>query len=271
MENNKENPRFPEISVGNKLKEAREKKNLAIEQIQKTTKIHSTVLKALEEGRANELLTETYVRSFLKKYAQALGLPVNEIVKEYFPPTSEPRVPDAAFNETLLPKETRIAPRALYFTAIAALVIVAVLVIIFLAGKAALFVKNIRASHQQKPSAAFVSKKKTTKAAKTGQTKKNTQKSKQDSKEIIPKATLLNLVIKIKEPVLIKLTKDGFLIFSRPMSKGVVETVTAKESIELEISKSQAVELILNGQQVRLPARNNIFTLVITRKGVKIK
>jgi len=269
MENNKKDPRFPEISVGDKLKEAREKKFLTIEQIQKTTKIHSTVLRALEEGRANEILTETYVRSFLKKYAQALGLPVSEVLKEYFPPSSEPQVPDKAFNESLLPRETRIAPKALYFTGIAALVIVAMLVIIFLAGKAALFVKNIRSA--QKPSAAFVSKKKATKAAKPPTSKKNSPKIKQDSKEIIPKTTPLNLVIKIKEPVLVKLTKDGFLIFSRPMSKGVVETVTAKESIELEISKSRALELILNGQQIRLPERNNIFTLVITRKGVRIK
>ena len=57
------------ISVGERLKKARENKSLTIDQIRKQTRIHSDVLIALEEGRCNEILDPTYVKSFLKKYA----------------------------------------------------------------------------------------------------------------------------------------------------------------------------------------------------------
>ena len=62
------------VSIGEKLKSARERKALTIDQVQKDTKIHSTVLRALEEGRCDEILTPTYVKRFLNKYSHHLGL-----------------------------------------------------------------------------------------------------------------------------------------------------------------------------------------------------
>ena len=74
MENNNRGSRPSAVSVGKRLREAREKKSLTIEQVQKQTKIHSTVLIGLEEGRPSDTLTDTYIRSFLKKYAQFLSI-----------------------------------------------------------------------------------------------------------------------------------------------------------------------------------------------------
>jgi len=107
--------------------------------------------------------------------------------------------------------------------------------------------------------------------AKSAKKKNPATKINSESKDVIPKSTQLNLIIKVKEPVLVKLTKDGVLIFSRVMAKGLVENIKANENIELEISRSQALDLTLNGRPITLPAKNSIFTLVITRKGVKLK
>ena len=52
------------ITIGESLKKAREAKNITIAQAQKQTSIHSTVITALEEGRCDEILTPTYVKSF---------------------------------------------------------------------------------------------------------------------------------------------------------------------------------------------------------------
>ena len=41
------------VKIGESLKDAREKKSVTIDQVQKQTRIHSTVLKALEEGRCD--------------------------------------------------------------------------------------------------------------------------------------------------------------------------------------------------------------------------
>ncbi len=41
--------------IGEILKQAREKRSISIDQVQKETRIHSTVLRALEEGRCQVL------------------------------------------------------------------------------------------------------------------------------------------------------------------------------------------------------------------------
>ncbi len=70
-------------SVGLKLKKAREKKHLSLEEISQKTKIHPKVLQSLEEDRAEDHLSRTYVRGFLKSYAQAVGLDGEAVVREY--------------------------------------------------------------------------------------------------------------------------------------------------------------------------------------------
>lgn len=273
MENNKKEPRSAAISIGKRLKDAREKKPLTIEQIQKQTKIHSTVLIALEEGRASEILTDTYVRSFLKKYSQVLGLPTGEILKEYFPPRSDLLSSGVTLQESPLPEETKIGPKVLYFTGIGVLGIVAFLVVFVIGSNVIAFFNKAKLTQATQRQIANIStsKKKISKSVKPTQKKKTTAKTNLESKYVIPRSTQLSLVIKVKEPVLVKLTKDGVRMFATVLPKNLIETITANESIEVEINKTQALELVLNGRQIDLPRKNNIFTLVITRKGVKFK
>lgn len=273
MENDVREPRRQvAISIGKRLKEAREKKSLTIDQIQKQTKIHSTVLIALEEGRADEILTETYVRSFLKKYTQILGLPVGDIFKEYFPPHPEQLSVVDPIKESPLPEETKIGPKVLYTISITVAVILILFVVSIVGGKIiASFNKAKPDKQRSQPAVTTPAKKKAVTSEKPAQKKKTSTKANSESKDIIPRNVPLSLVIKVKEPVLVKLTKDGVRIFATVLSKDLVETITAKESIELEISKARALELTLNGRQIALPTKNKIFTLVITRKGVKLK
>ena len=274
MEDNAREPRRQvAVFIGKRLREAREKKSLTIDQIQKQTKIHSTVLIALEEGRADEILPETYVRSFLKKYTQALGLPVGDIVKEYFPPRPEHVFVADPIKESPLPKETKIGPKALYITGITVAAIMVLFVVFTVGGRIITsFTKAKSNTQRSQPAAKVPAKKKAVKSTTPVQKKRTAPtKANSKSKDIIPRNVPLSLVIKVKEPVLVKLTKDGVRIFATVLSKGLVETITAKESIELEISKARALELALNGRQIALPTKNKIFTLVITRKGVTLK
>ena len=258
------------VSIGKRFKEAREKKDLTIEQIRKQTKIHSTVLIAIEEGRISEILTDTYTRSFLKKYAQILGLPANEILKEYFPPHQEPAALNIPFDENPLPREMKAEPKVLYFTGKVILIIALLLIAVFIGSRLIVSFNRFKVSKQQKQIAVFA-KKKQSKTAKPAQKKKTAVKADSGSKDIIPKSTQLSLIMKVKEPVLVKLTKDGVLMFARVLSKDLIETITANESIDLEIGNAQALDLTLNGRSISMPSKNNIFTLVITRKGVRLK
>ena len=60
-------------TVGEILVEARKKKNLTFEQVEKETKIRKRILRQLEEGNWDEL-SPTYAKGLLKNYASYLGL-----------------------------------------------------------------------------------------------------------------------------------------------------------------------------------------------------
>ena len=78
------------------------------------------------------------------------------------------------------------------------------------------------------------------------------------SKDIVPKNVPLKLTIRVKEPVLVTLKKDGVTMYSVIMKKDTVDSITANENIELDVLKTDALDLTLNGQQVALPSRNSI-------------
>jgi cytoskeletal protein RodZ len=259
-------------AVGKKLKEAREKKSLTIEQVQKQSKIHSSVIKALEDGHASILLTDTYVRSFLKKYSLLLGLNSSDMLKEYFPPRQDAIPPSAPFEANPLPYETRIGPKALYFTGIAVFGIAALVVITMIGAKLVSSIGKAGMTQREKRIAeASASKKRQPKQQKNAQKKTAPAKAQQTSKGIVPKSDKLDLVIKVKEPVLVTLKRDGLLMYSVIMKKDTVDRITANDNIELEVAKTDVLDLTLNGQRIELPSRRLKSGIVITRKGVRLK
>ncbi|MCH7541278.1 helix-turn-helix domain-containing protein [Patescibacteria group bacterium] len=66
-------------TVGEILVEARKKKNLTLEQVEKETRIRKKVLRRLEEGDWSEL-SPTYAKGLLKNYASYLGLDEKRII-----------------------------------------------------------------------------------------------------------------------------------------------------------------------------------------------
>jgi len=271
VENNKRESRPSAVSVGKRLKEAREKRSLTIEQVQKQTKIHSTVLIGLEEGRPDDTLTDTYVRSFLKKYAQFLGINSVELLKEYFPANIESSAPAISVKENISLKDAQSPPRFLYVTGLAVAAIISLMLLIFIAGKVSTAFKKAKPI-QQKKSLAAAAKKKAVKSAKAVQKKKSAVvKISSETKEPVSINIPLSLDIKVKEAVRVKLKKDGILLFDRVLPAGLIENTVANNSIELDIAKAGSLDLTLNGKHIVLQGNNSINGLEITRKGVRIK
>ncbi|MBD3280155.1 helix-turn-helix domain-containing protein, partial [Candidatus Dojkabacteria bacterium] len=61
-------------TIGELLKEKREKKNLSLRQIAEITKIRVEYLQALEKGDYGAFPSEVYLKGFLKNYAKYLGI-----------------------------------------------------------------------------------------------------------------------------------------------------------------------------------------------------
>src|SRR5208337_4598755 len=70
-------------SIGEKLRLAREKNNLTLEQIARETHVARRFLKALEDEDFSVFPGETYVMGFLRNYSEYLGLNPEELIVVY--------------------------------------------------------------------------------------------------------------------------------------------------------------------------------------------
>lgn len=72
-----------ELSIGNALKEARQRAGLDIRTAEDRTKIRTRYLRALENEDWQVLPGHAYVKGFLRTYGQLLGLDADALVNEY--------------------------------------------------------------------------------------------------------------------------------------------------------------------------------------------
>lgn len=275
---NVEPDRISMVSVGGQLKAAREKRGLSLDQAQKQTRIYSSVLLSLEEGRCDDMLTAVYVKGFLKKYADFLGLDSRTLLKEYDVLHQSPRhgaeapaqVRENAGSPVLRPK-TSIKLRTISSSGMlrrlgfAVLIILALLLVVNTGRKMAK-----RASTARKQPASAASK---TKPAQEASRKAHSVKSQPapESALEVPKNAPLKLELYVKKPLTVKVKVDGTLRFGRYLVKGTRESLTAKESINIYASKAENLELTLNGEALPIAAKGLVKDIEITRKGVRIK
>ena len=71
------------MGVGARLKEAREEKGISLDTLQETTKIQKRYLRAIEEENFDVLPGKFYARAFIKEYASAVNLNVDELFEEF--------------------------------------------------------------------------------------------------------------------------------------------------------------------------------------------
>ena len=71
------------FEIGNSLREARLRQHLEFPEIEQATKIRAKYLRALEDEQFDVLPAETYVKGFLRSYAEYLGLDGQLYVDEY--------------------------------------------------------------------------------------------------------------------------------------------------------------------------------------------
>src|SRR5215218_6482548 len=126
-------------SIGETLREARMRQRLDIADVEMRTKIRAKYLRALENEEFGMLPGPTFVKTFLRTYAEALGLDPQVLVEEYRT-TYEPREEAEHLQQlgpTAVARDRRRGggigpppPRPWVLIALAALTIVGVLAVI---------------------------------------------------------------------------------------------------------------------------------------------
>lgn len=253
-------------SIGKFFKEARREKGLSIGEACKRTKISHNVISAIEEDNL-EILGPVYMKSFLRIYAQFLGLdvanilslysqytgaPVREEVKTKIIPQSLPKEEVDLFKGVLrLAKKSR----ALIYIVVG----VIILVVVFSSCRA--FITK------------FKSRKKEVVTLQPAKVKKSEVKKAVESQfGDLGQVEYLELSVKAKLDCWMKVKVDDKLIFSGTLKKGAVESWQAQDRIEVKVGNPAAVDLELNNRLLEQFGKrtSKARSATITRQGVKV-
>lgn len=254
-------------ALGDKLRGVREAKNLTLGQVQKQTRIHQTVLKALEDGKCDSMLNPAYEKSFLKKYAEYLGIDSHQVLNEYkkFRPAAEPRIANK------LPESEAYSKNVSGFIPFIKLITIAavlIAIVIFAGGKVVSYLKR---PHPSKRAIASKARRSPSQARSLKRTAQSSPASKAVAKMSIPNNVQIKLLLKINKNVLIKLKADGVLLFERELTKGTAEIFTAEKAINIYAANGESIELILNGKSMGSPGKGILKNIEITRSGIKLR
>lgn len=114
-------------TIGQILKEERERKFYTLEEIEKTTKIRKELLEALEKGEYFKLPPPTFVQGFIKNYGKFLGLNPEKLLAIYRREFSEfknpPKIMDS-FKEPLDRRRFKLTPARFLGSLILGLIII---------------------------------------------------------------------------------------------------------------------------------------------------
>jgi cytoskeleton protein RodZ len=69
-------------SIGNKLREARARRKLSLDEVEAETKIRTRYLQAIENEEWDQLPEDTYTRAFIRTYGRFLGLDGDRLAEE---------------------------------------------------------------------------------------------------------------------------------------------------------------------------------------------
>lgn len=114
-------------TVGEILKEERERKFYSLEEIEKATKIRKELLEALEEGKYAKLPPPTFIQGFIKNYGRFLGLNTEKLLaifrREFSEGKHPPRILDS-FRDPVELKRFRLTPARALGTVVLVLIVV---------------------------------------------------------------------------------------------------------------------------------------------------
>ncbi|MEI6437578.1 MAG: RodZ domain-containing protein [Candidatus Omnitrophota bacterium] len=293
--------------VGSILKTEREQRGLTLEVIQEATKIPIDSLKAIEEGYKIRTLTAFYYKSFVRLYAQHLGLdslPILAMIPSYQPvskivaadkPGALPKPDLRQLNIIAGPASSVNWKKAVPVAAIG-------LVVVLVAGGLFLAVKGIAgkiaASHQSGQGRSVTAVKlekaeKVKKSEKSGKAEKSlkaeksiktvateapvavTSTTEQDMPAAMPSKDAMKVYLTVRAATTTWLTvrSDGKVVFKGSLKKGSNESWSARKKIEITGKEVNMLEYEVNGKNIgRLSRRDsNARKVVVTPDGLSVE
>lgn len=255
-------------TAGARLKKIRQEKGLSLEDIQKKTKIHLNVLRAIE-GDSISNLSPIYLKGFIKIYCGSLGLDPADYIGSSAQPPAKPAL-NAAVGRPLggrvenkpsfikdASMKLNTMSLSLNFKKIAVFAALGV-IFIFLGVNLIKFVFARKKSPLEKA-----------KILMAASTQKSVVMQAKVSKDLVQGVTV---GIFARDKSWISAKADGKTIFHGALGRGRSQTWQAKEKIELSLGDAGAVELQVNDQRFPNLGRRGkpLKNILINREGLKI-
>ncbi len=246
-----------------RLKAKREKLGIGLEEAVDKTKLHPSMIKALEAGRWEEV-SPGYLKGFLKIYCSFLEVPFDEAEISPLKKTKEKNIP--------LDKSQKTAQKKYFDIKTFSFILESKFLRVFLVGALVLFgifslVKKIRNKSPSEEAA--------TSAISSGNSMGNSEKEVSSSSGEMPLADSDSLYVSLitKKDCYVTVKVEGKMVFEGILKKGIVEAWKANKEIELKLSDGSAVEIEVNGKLLpRLTkTRRPIKSLKITPAGISVE
>lgn len=252
-------------SIGARIKQAREKKGLSVEQVQKDTRIHKSILMAIEDDTVHRAVSgPIYAKSFIKKYADYLGLDGTSLAGEY--KTVHPKPAEQILMlDNGKPVFRLLAKRVLAVAIAIAITLLGLKLLSFVGSKMIAGSKSqAKVAKKEKVAQPKLASTKTPKVA-----PRATQQPVVSTPQV-PKGEQIILSIKARADVYIKVKSDEAVIYDGVLKKGSLENWYAKNSLEISTGRADVLEASLNGVKLGPLGKGMIKGILITRDGLKI-
>jgi cytoskeleton protein RodZ len=248
--------------IGTTLREARMRARIDISEIEAETKIRAKYLRALENEEWDLLPGPTYVKSFLRTYADALGLDGKLLIEEY--KLRHERLSDVELQPIAPPgqRERRRRPRA----ALSRGWLVGLVVLALLAGLWVIGNRNQGGDDQgSTPPPASTPTTTTSSSSKASSAKKKTTKKKAKAK---PKVARLTIVATGQVYVCLKAAGKRTPVPGIVLTGGARQGPYKSSRFRLQLGTSEA-RLIVNGKSRTVPPVANGIGYEITPRKVR--
>ena len=234
------------MTIGQRLKAAREAKKIALEEACNVTKIQRKMLEAIEGDRLEEILNPAYARIFLKKYAAYLGVDGVSLLEEYKSTHLIGPPPLEVQTEVTRSRQESSTPSWLVPAGAGLLALIGIATIGYFAlDLYHTLARNRRERPRGRP--AVVEEKRPAAAPELW----------------VPASKPLKLTLQTTADVWLQVKADGAVIFQNVLAQGSSENWTAKRELELWTGNAGAMRLSLNGKPLEGLGRG-------VRKGVRI-
>jgi transcriptional regulator with XRE-family HTH domain len=246
------------FEIGNSLREARLRQGLDLAEIEQATKIRSRYLRALEEEQFELLPAQTYVKGFLKAYADQLGLDGDLYVEEFnsrYATGDEEPMPRGGGSGSSWPHPVRIQSSAVFISLTAIGLATALVVLAWRFG----------ATGEPNDIPGVPPAAEGTKQAAKTQARHSTRSGPARRAKLVAVAARGDCFLEIHRG-----SAAGDLLYNGTLEAGRRTAPFTGKRLWVNIGAPSNVVLRLNGRRVQLPGSGAPRAVIVTRRGVAL-